>query len=489
MQKIGSNNIIYFSVGILFGILNALTVYSSIASALVAILEYILVYLFIINGRYIDAFKFFLLFSAVSLELDTFLFEESSSTLGGANRFYFTRPPIVHGWGYDFTVFLLYFFVSKKSKKNGPLTKECLFFKKTMLLLLVSGILSAIIGMLLNDNGIMASSAYPKVVIYEIDNFIVRFLLILTALEMARNSILRNDLCGTLIVLLAVVAISSAISGIVFNMKGRYGLYEIMLSPLTIAYTPCLITLFKEKRYGLFALLIGFFIIIVSLFIPTAIGSKWYLIILFAGIGFMIFLLNVKSIVNIGILGLLSLVVIVSYSESILGLFTDDYAVWKFSQSLNVINFSGSSSGSDWYSNLDHSTLYRIDEPANIFIEYSEKPFYSIFGKGFGGTIRHHTTLLSWETDAGAFSDDQIKIGAYYQMHESLSVLLLRHGILGLFFFLYYLYLMIRKFVNTPWSFIAVIWLLFYWSYGMSLAIGGIAMVLALSQVSSIPQK
>ena len=215
--------------------------------------------------------------------------------------------------------------------------------------------------------------------------------------------------------------------------------------------------------------------------VPTPIGSKWYLILVAAFIGILVMKAHIKSVKSMVVIGVLSLIVVSFVADPLLDSLGDNYVGWKLKQTLHVLNVF-SESGEDWLLSQDHSALYRIDEPLNIFIEYTQKPSYLIFGKGFGGTTLHHTNILMWETDRGAFSNEQVLMGAYSQMHESFACLFLRHGILGLAFIVVTMKNIFKRLYLSPWGIIACVWFIFYWSYGLAILLGAVALVLSYSE-------
>ena len=340
--------------------------------------------------------------------------------------------------------------------------------------------------MFFNDNGIMNWNYYPKVAIIQVLGFLTKGSIILAAAYIICDEKWYYRLSSQLSIILAAIAIICSVSSLL-GFHGYYGEADIMLSTLAVAYTPMLITFANKNVYsrnkGLL-LISGLLIIIISLLYPTCIGSKWYMIILAAIAGWIIIFTKVNSFWKIGGVTIIGLLAISLLSEPIISLVSmgNEYAEWKLTQAVKTMNILGQESAQDWYEDMDNSPLYRFDELHNTFIEYTEKPIYSVFGKGLGGTIKHHTFLLNWESGHGTFSESQIKMGAYYSMHETLAVLFLQHGLVGIYFFIVMLIYLARRLYKTPWAMVGLIWFLFYWSYGNALIIGGIAAVLALKE-------
>lgn len=473
--------ILFIIVGILFGVLNTITVYSPFQSGVVAVLEAAIVLYYIITKKNRKGFYYFLLFTCLSIEQDAFIYGEYLSS--EIERYYFFSMPLFRS--YLFMALCLYYYIKFHKLHNKQRLEDYpLHFRKWLIILFVSGLLSIMVGMLLNDNGITSSGYYPRTAIQQVLGFFGLFFIIMAAIEITKNEKYREELSKASLLLLCAVVISAIITTFVFGVTGVYEKYDIMLTPISIALTPMLVLFFSKSHdstYKVLSLSLGLLICFSTFFYPTCIGSKWYLVLLVAFLGWILLTVGAKSIVWIFFGGIIVIMLVAQFGETLLGSMNNDYVVYKLSQTLKLFNFFGTSSITDSFYELDNSTLYRFDEPANIFIEYTEKPLYALFGKGFGGTTLHHTPLLPWEFDKGSFSDAQIKIGAYYNMHETTAVLFLRHGILGICFLVYTIYMLVKKVAVTPWAMIALVWFVFYWSYGISSVIGAVAIVLALT--------
>lgn len=463
-------------VGVFFGILNTTTINSAFLSAIIAIVEYIIVLRYLIKKDFLLSFIYTILFMTITVELDTFAFGDRTTV----SRSSFLDAPVVGG--YLYMLVLIYIYVQYyKIRFDSQVDKHNLALRKWVLLLFATGFLSAIIGYFLNDNGIQRGP-YPKAIFNEMLNYGNRVLIILIAIELAQKH--AKELSQYCISILICVVITSLITTFVFGLTGWYADFEIMLTSLAIGLTPFLICFRNDRIVGNFPVVAGIMVIIATFFTPTAIGSKWYLIISAAFIEFLVLNTKVKSIWAFALFVIIGLYVITTFAEPILGLMGNDYVEWKLAQAINVLSFSGNNSGNSWYEGLDHSTLYRVDELHNTLIEYLNKPWYAFFGKGFAGTTLHHTNILAWEFDSGAFPESQIKIGAYYGMHETFAVLFLRHGILGIIFMITIISKLVKRITYTPWCMVALVWFLFYWAYGLALVIGSIALVLAFNQIS-----
>ena len=126
--------------------------------------------------------------------------------------------------------------------------------------------------------------------------------------------------------------------------------------------------------------------------------------------------------------------------------------------------------------------MFRLDELMNIGIEYLNKPLYFIFGKGLGGTTLHYTNFenLDWLGEA-SFTKEQRVNGFFYQMHETMGILFLRHGFLGIIFMFIVVKMLFKRLSKTPWAIIGLLWFIFFWGWSVSFRLGALALILAIA--------
>lgn len=103
-----------------------------------------------------------------------------------------------------------------------------------------------------------------------------------------------------------------------------------------------------------------------------------------------------------------------------------EFILWKAS------DFSVSSSAPP-----SGSALVRKHELINVVESLGNNPFSTIFGKGFGSEFQfdHSPPPLSEALDEKSFSLVEINTGVFYNPHTFLATLLLRYGVLGIFFY------------------------------------------------------
>ncbi len=467
-----------FFIITIFGVANLFSIYNQYLGTFLSIIEYAIVLLFIGQKKPLSAVISFLIFNTLSYEIDSFLY------LGNApfQRGSFTDVPVLGPFVHMFITFLLLFETINKYG-NGFNKTDGSYFIKWILVLLVTGSIQGFICLVFNDNGILGSPSYPTITILETLHFASLVSFLWTCFILSQNdnygSILINN-CAILLLGLCLICVISAVLGYeAYSNEQENG---NLLAPLASLFIPFMLTFMGKKNGSLGYVIAALLIIVLCFFKPNVMGSKWYLVI--AASLFVLFMsvLKVKRVSTYFIFAIIALIVINKFSEVLISLLSNNsYNEWKAGQALGTIDFFQYSSPQQWFYNLAPSAAYRIDELLNAGIEFINKPFYAFFGKGFAGTTIHHTPFLYWEAGGGTFSDEQIKIGAYYAMHESLAVIFLRHGILGVVFFVDIMIRLIKQISKNNWALLGILWFLFFWRYGISFWIGGTALIMSFS--------
>lgn len=481
---LNTNQITFLIVVFIMGMSNMFGTQIPSLSLIASLIQYFIVIALLVSGDYAKSFIYYLAFTGIIIDSDIFVYG-SDSTIQ-VDRYTFNRLPLINDY-LRWLIVIAYAVCAYKEYKNRGyhISRYNLKFAKWLILLFVTGTISVFFGLISNDNNVLSyPSVYPKQAIIFIILFFIKASTIFVAIVLTcRNNWIEkcSDYLQLILVALALISGVSAILG----FTGHYGFYDIVISPVAIGLTPVLLTFASpqiKSSYSILSVFAAIFFIIVSfIYGGTVVGSKWYVIIGLSVICIFVISLQIKSIwtyVFIGIGGLLLIPLILDPLAELF--FEDDYVGFKLTQALEVLNIFGADNASDWYSDMNASPLQRFDELHNIFIEYTHKPWYALFGKGLGGTTCHYTNLLTW-SGAGDFSDDQIIMKAFYRMHESLAVLFLQHGFAGVVFFVYMLGLIIKRLYKSPWAIASLVWFFFYWDYGTSIFIGAIMMVLTLS--------
>ena len=471
----------YILVSIIFGLLNLYSTVSAELSSVLAVAEYALIYGMLLKGRRFPAYAYFLIFSSVSFEIDAYVYGLDIPFV----RYSFYNFPGMTDWMYHITLFAFFVDVIWNTRRDYESKIGTKFFHWNRWLL-ITGTASILVGMLLNDNGILTSGIYPKMAFSTIMRYFFLIIYFYLGYCYAMQEQTRSAMIELIKIILASVAVVSMI-GVLLGFQGHYSDYDydkIMLAPMIYAYVPCLMLFFNpRKKESYVYLAIALLAIVVSFYHPSAVGSKWYLII--AGcIYYAIY--NTMSIKSNWLLVFL-LILLFTVTPIVTSMFgtlmdDDDFNSWKFYQAMGVFDIFGYDSLIAWFYSLDDSAQFRIDEIINITMEYIKKPYYALFGKGLAGTTQHYTNFinLDWNADA-SFSGLQSRFGFFYQMHETSGIIYLRHGVLGLGFIWFILKELFTKMRSNPCAMFGFMWFLFYWGWAMSFRLGAVALILAMT--------
>jgi hypothetical protein len=139
----------------------------------------------------------------------------------------------------------------------------------------------------------------------------------------------------------------------------------------------------------------------------------------------------------------------------------------------------------NWLGNMQASPQFRVTEFLNICIEIIKKPWYLLTGKGYLGSIVDH--LGMFRRIGGEFSDYQWNNGTFYFLHESLNLLLLNNGLIGLWLWIRSFGFTIRNYKKSFFVLFGGIW--FCVNYGYSVAIttvGMTAFIIGLMDINPV---
>jgi hypothetical protein len=352
-----------------------------------------------------------------------------------------------------------------------------------------SGILTGLLTFLFNDNGIGDYSWTTTAFFTTSLRILSLMCFVSTGFYLVISSdIVKREIESTFAEILFSYGIVGTLT-VLLGWHGYYGVNEaIMLMPLASSLCPVLIILPSfynvKKPYLYYIVSIGF--TFESLFYSSLMGSKFYLVPL---LGILVAIVTSfrKGKIKIFLVTTIIILIIAISSADIMNLISaSSFGNWKFTQFLNTFTFSAGRGGLDsWYRNIDASPRFRVDEFVNIFIEYMNKPWFALFGKGNAGTITHTWGTTNWQNVNGAFSEAQISSGIYMNVHESANVLFLRHGLTGLYFFVFTVWNLLKRLFKSPWTLGGLIWFIFFWGVYVSWWIGAVMLIFALADHKS----
>ena len=308
---------------------------------------------------------------------------------------------------------------------------------------------------------------------YSISYFVSYFyysatvLLILYILKNNSNDSLFNILKKSIEYLLIAAPIFSLIL-FFFGTSSVYGGIKTAAANSLFLFSPFLL-LFELKTHRYLRYLAIFSFLIISVF---SIGGK--------GVFFLIIVLIFKAI-NLfkdskskltGIFSIILFSFIISIA--IAGLFSsankNDYLMFhKVNQFASIFSFNGS------LDDVSDSPKVRIAEILNILYYFKDNPARSIFGFGYGGYFQDYTGLFSiMNITVDSFDEDQINTGKFYRPHDTLPVILLLHGFLGILFLFYWTIISIVMSRSSYYLLGVLPWLFLTYGFDINIAIVGI---------------
>ncbi len=480
---ITSKNLIIFMSLVSLFVLNSIGAKVPIIALGIALMEWAYLIICCLIKRYYTAFVAMIVFITISMETTTFVAEIVTDDLVVYSIY---SLPIIRSFPcYMLILFLTCALYTKYKKhyyanihKYKSLKKVLSFFP----FMFLSAALTGIVVYFLNDNGVADTTWYlRKYIEFVIKIITLMALIFATAIIVISDKKKKSELENIIELLLVSCAFATTIT-LLFGWTGYYGTKgRLILMPLSASLCAVLIWLadFKEKN-KLFYMLLGIvFTLEIVFFAGSQMGSKFYLLPALSII--LIIANNIKKGKIHILLGIVIIILLVIISGGLsLNITLDSYNNWKVNQLLQMFQFKGKSLET-WYLHLNNSPKVRVDEFMSILCEYLKKPAYAIFGKGAAGTITHLWGDTIWNIKgSGAFSDYEIDSNIYMFMHESLNVIFIRHGILGLVFLITTMISLAKRLLKNPWALIGMIWLFFYWGTYRSWWIGAVAMVLAL---------
>lgn len=378
---------------------------------------------------------------------------------------------------------LVYF---KKISLQKIKTEFPKFFNFVVILFIlnVTGFIIGLLQILVNDNNILGLGNVFIILIEQSYSMIALPFLMIIALgyiitwEQNRLPLLKSYLISILIGLV--------VSMIVSIFTGRYGWYggvETLLISSIVLYSPFmfLFPFYKNYKSKLLMLIFALSGTILSL-IYNATG-KLILITMILPIAILMILIGKKRVAPL-ILTLVSLPILLILAIQLMDiLFESKLFEIKFIQAISMFKFWDP----NWIYNMPLSPQTRIIEFISIAKEYGQKPWYLIFGKGFTGTFTDHTGFLSSTYVEGAFSEAEWANGTFYGVHETINVLFLNHGLVGLFFYMYMFKFTLKNTLKSPWILIGGFWFLVIYGFSITMSAFGIcALLIGLLDVDKV---
>ncbi len=454
----------------IIGILNVLFI-TNRTFAYILIFSEVLILLINLFRKKITAFLgCYLIFLSISIEFDVFV---------GSESFYSFKNFRLFGFNLGILM-LIPIVILALLNFNKIITKikEMRIFKKFLigfLILNLIGILQGLLMLLVNDNNIILMDAFISSFINECYSMVLfPWMVILSFLyayikepKMINN--LKKYILGVFI-----GVITSTATSYVFKIYGYYGGVETLLISSVYFIFPIFILYCFYKTNITTILLFPIVLIFTYLILKYNSNGKFIILIGLVVIVaiFLIYKKSKKNLIRLFLIVVPLFVVLVIVLVQ-LRLFLNPTSLIfkiKFEQVLSMIEFWKP----DWFANMEESPKYRIGEFANIFIEYVNKPYYALFGKGYMGTFKDYLGAFGADFSESGFSIAEWLNSSFYGVHETLNSLFLCNGLIGLTYFCYVIKLLIKNFHKSFYFLLGAIWFLIFYGYSVTLAALGL---------------
>ncbi|QIK59605.1 hypothetical protein G7050_07065 [Dysgonomonas sp. HDW5A] len=462
-----------FVVSIILFCVNILLVQSSFLISIIGLIQFIILFYYVLRSDIKKYLIYSIIFLVSSFDVPYFVTGDLKSEV-----FSVSSLPFFKGHLFNLTLYLpiLILVFNKKQLKQIKDLKSVYpnlyFLFKYFSLILIGGLLIGAIGLLLNENNILSIDFLKYYVrdLFGMGGFSVFTIYFIYYCLLDEKFPL--ELESTLFTLLFSLILSSVFSAC-SGLRGFYDTERIILMPLSLFFAPSiLIFLFYEryKKYRVVLILLSITALSIQFTFSNALsGKSWLMIIYIFFVLFLILYQKKQRIILFVIAGLLILIL------PFISIFVDEKRSEKdlIGNKLTQVVLLASILDDSWYDILPNSPKIRIEELLNTIDEFKEKPYFMVFGKGFGGSIKDHRQSFGWY-DEGAFTEDQYSNNSFIILHESFIVFLMKAGICGLVCMIIIFYRGLSNAKNNPWIVIGVFWFILFWGYSFSLGIFGI---------------
>lgn len=439
--------------------------------ALFSIVEFLILSIVLLIKGCKQFLLLLLLFTSISFDVPEFVDPSFDSIYSVSNLPLFGFTGLFALIILTFILFLASRNVTLKIKNNNLF----ILFNFSLYVIFV-GVVMSLVCSLINDNMIPQNSF---VFFFKNDfakYFSISTLTILYILQINNDSNFYVDLKQYLFTILIALILASPIS-VLSGYVGSYGDSEIILMPLTFFYSTCIILFLFDKKYIKYKkslLIVSFVAFYLQFFYSNSLGGKSWLVLIF--LLYFLYKRYIKKSFKIPLVIIITtIIVLMGFSINTLGVnnSSDNLIDKKLNEAMSILAFSQI----NYYENISNSPKARIDEFINVLNEFEEKPLLSIFGKGFGGSVQDHNRSFG-SFQSSYFSDEEYINNSFVFLHESINVIFLKFGLIGIALFFLLIINIFKSDFTNPWLSIGFIWFIFFFGYTFSLGIFGISSII-----------
>lgn len=421
----------YFILSIVLTLVNSFAIKMPVVGLLIGIIEMILWIYCLIRKRIESFMTLYFLFTATLIESNLFATGSRESII-----YSFMNIPGLAYYPHFFTLFLAYIW---NGSGNGPLNykigKGRLSTKIAMIFPLYC--IVTLITCIMDDNKIISFPGLFRFAIIDAYNtlwFCLIFALTWDCILKNKDYIIKLKLLA--LGVLSGVTVAAVILVLLGYTYSPSSTVTYLQCPVILFFSPALIMFVNEKRYGGFFFGIGLISIFLQLRYTVGIPGVWWITTALFIMGFYMQLFHrlstkkVKPLVLlIAVVSIMAIIAIIPGLSMFLEKENDSYVAYKFRTFINCFNITNGMD--EWLSLIGSSIGIRVESLVNIILELFKKPYYLMFGKGFGGSVNRYWGIYNWDIRGATFPDVQIKYGIYSSFHVGLFEILINMGILG----------------------------------------------------------
>lgn len=361
----------------------------------------------------------------------------------------YSKLKVIGNLSYSYFILLFFFFIALCTGKNNRIknlkNKELKHFYFLINFFCLYPLIFSFLGFTFNEYYNM--SRFIICFIYVI-NLLIYFFIIISLYSKEDYKLLYN-----ILLILIFVSCIYPFTLKTLNEQGSYGGIKIWLYLDIVLFANILF--FIKGFFSKFFLLIYIF----SFKFIASGRNILFLIITFYKV--LIKLFKKNNLYIIYILLLLTFFIFFINKEKVLLFIAKDknsLFYYKIRQIFSLLEF--------WnLEKMPNSPKIRVIEAINIILTYLKKPWYLIFGFGFGGYYQDFSNLFQEVSlKNGAFSDEIIKSGFFPNAHIQLLNIFLFNGLLGLIIIGKYCIFFWKNIERYPLALVSFFWF-FYMFY------------------------
>lgn len=442
-------------------ILHLMSLYMGALAIIIAILENAVIYYFLLTQKNERALFYMCLFYTTSYSNTVFF----GKSLGLDTIYCVENLPIFHGYLMLLSFFILFVNVKFSKKRKIHKIHNTLSYFSTY---------TVFTGLLMGIFTILMSGFQYRAIVSDLNQCVIPALMILICLDMFNND---PPYAKKYLSLLVHILISYVIIAWITTTFGIYANFvqeraKVMMLPLPSFYFSSIILFFglmKTYKDRLIVLISFLSTVYFQLCFDSCMnGKSWIVFTTTILVGIYYFAKRIKH--NLFLYGL-ALVILSSITIKIIPIVNSYISDTENAKLLEFISIFEAADRAD-LDEMDSSSQFRFLEFINVTEQYIEEPLFALTGRGYGGAI--HSNGYFWDKSESGFTDDQYDSDKFYRLHESMNVIYMKFGFIGLIFLILILIKLFKGLNYNPWCYVGFIWMLFFWGYENSLLFLGL---------------